>query len=250
MNKIFVFDLDGTLAKSKSSIDEQMTMLLIDILWRHKVCVISGGKWGQFQEQLIKPLRPLCAHLDRLHLFPTCGTSYYKAAEPKGGKAIFKKIYQHDLHDVEVIKVMDAFKATFRETGYIEFNTVGKIIENRGSQVTFSALGQEAPLKLKKAWDPDRKRRKAMLAVLQPLLPEFDVRLGGTTSVDVTRKGMDKGFGISMIEKHLSCDRSELIFFGDALEPGGNDHAVYKAGVLCVPVDDPLDCIWKVKLHL
>jgi hypothetical protein len=67
----------------------------------------------------------------------------------------------------------------------------GEPIEDRGSQITFSALGQQAPLEEKKRWDPDFTKRKKIKAVLENLIPEFSVHLGGTTSVDVTKPGID-----------------------------------------------------------
>jgi len=242
---ILAFDLDGTLAQSKSPIDEQMKSLLVKLLFSNRVCVISGGKIEQFKEQLIGPLIPTCDGFERLHLFPTSGTSYYTVGE----NGDLKNVYKNDLEDDEVSVIFRVFNEAFVQTGYYEPTTFGDVLEERGSQVTFSALGQEAPYELKKGWDPTRSRRHEILDIMRPLLPDFDVRLGGTTSIDVTRRGMDKGFAVEMIEKYLHCKREDILFFGDALEPGGNDHAVYKAGVPCVPVADHIDCVWKVKLH-
>jgi phosphomannomutase len=56
MKKLIVFDLDGTLAKSKSSLDAEMSTLLSALLGVVKVAVISGGNWTQFQKQLLSLL--------------------------------------------------------------------------------------------------------------------------------------------------------------------------------------------------
>ena len=45
MKRLIVFDLDGTLAESKSSLDSEMTELLHKLLDIVKVAVISGGDW-------------------------------------------------------------------------------------------------------------------------------------------------------------------------------------------------------------
>ena len=115
----------------------------------------------------------------------------------------------------------------------------GELIEDRGSQITFSALGQEAPLEEKKKWDPDYSKRKQIKALLDKSIPEFSVRLGGTTSVDVTKQGIDKAYGIKKLRDILGVAISEMIFVGDALFPGGNDYPAIEAGVVSIQVRDP-----------
>jgi phosphomannomutase len=115
----------------------------------------------------------------------------------------------------------------------------GEVIEDRGSQITFSALGQQAPLEEKKEWDPDFTKRKKIKALLDKLIPEFCVRLGGTTSIDVTKPGIDKAYGIRKLRDTLGIAIREMIFVGDALFPGGNDYPAEEAGVVSIRVRDP-----------
>ncbi len=115
----------------------------------------------------------------------------------------------------------------------------GDVIEDRGSQITFSALGQKAPIEEKKKWDPDFSKRRKMQAILGQLIPEFSVRLGGTTSVDVTKPGIDKAYGIRKLRDILGLPIAEMIFVGDALFPGGNDYPAKEAGALSIRVRDP-----------
>ena len=117
--------------------------------------------------------------------------------------------------------------------------TWGEVIEDRGSQITFSALGQNAPLEKKKTWDPDFVKRKKIKAILDRLIPEFSIRMGGTTSLDVTKPGIDKAYGINKLKDILGIELSEMIFIGDALFPGGNDYPVKQAGVVSISVRDP-----------
>ena len=73
--RLVAFDLDDTLAASKSPLDPRMATLIVDLLGAVEVCVISGGNFAQFELQLVDNL-PL-DHPDalaRLHLMPTCGT--------------------------------------------------------------------------------------------------------------------------------------------------------------------------------
>lgn len=82
MKRLIVFDLDGTLAESKSSLDKEMTALLHNLLGINKVTVNSGGDWPQFEKQLLSNL-PHDAGLENLLMLPTCGTKFYKFTEPQ-----------------------------------------------------------------------------------------------------------------------------------------------------------------------
>ena len=110
-----------------------------------------------------------------------------------------------------------------------------------GSQVTLSVLGQEAPLSEKERWDPDFTKRSAILAMLEPLLPKFSVRMGGTTSIDVTKAGIDKAYGIAKLHEQLDIPLKEMLFVGDAIFVGGNDFPVQEAGVDSLLVRDPTE---------
>ena len=93
-------------------------------------------------------------------------------------------------------KIVGALEEAVRATGLQEKKIWGELIEDRESQITYSALGQQAPLKEKKKWDPDFAKRKKIKAILDWSLPDFSVRLGGSTSIDVTLPGIDKAYGI------------------------------------------------------
>lgn len=54
MKKLIVFDLDGTLAESKSPLDAEMAKLLGALLGVVKVAVISGGNWPQFENNCLQ----------------------------------------------------------------------------------------------------------------------------------------------------------------------------------------------------
>ena len=83
-----------------------------------------------------------------------------------------------------------------KQSGFKVEQVWGEVIEDRGSQITFSALGQQAPLEQKDKWDPDFTKRKKIKAILDTLIPEFSVRMGGATSIDITKPGIDKAYGI------------------------------------------------------
>jgi hypothetical protein len=113
------------------------------------------------------------------------------------------------------------------------------VIEDRGSQITFSGLGQQAPIDEKDKWDPDFSKRKKIKAILDPLIPAFSVQMGGATSIDITRPGIDKAYGIRKLRDILNISLKEMIYVGDALFPGGNDYPAEEAGVVSIPVKNP-----------
>ena len=232
MKKLIVFDLDGTMAESKSSLDDEMSALLRDLLRITRVAIISGGNWPQFEKQLISNL-PRDANLKNLSLLPTCGTKFYKY------DSIWEKLYSEDFTDKEKEKVISSLRKAIGSSNSYNEPVWGEQIEDRGSQITFSALGQLAPLEEKKKWDPDFAKRKQMKAFLDHLIPEFSVRLGGSTSIDVTKLGIDKAYGIRKLRDILGVSINEMIFIGDALFPGGNDYPVKETGVASIQIKDP-----------
>jgi phosphomannomutase len=232
MKKLFVFDLDGTLAESKSSLGLEMAGLLHQLLGVMKVAVISGGAWPQFQTQLLANL-PIDERLKDLSLLPTCGTQFYEYV------GTWSKIYSEDLSIEEKEKIITSLTKALDDSGIKVTKIWGEAIEDRGSQITMSVLGQEAPLSEKERWDPDFAKRKKITSILEPLLPEFAVHMGGTTSIDVTKPGIDKAYGIRKLRDELNISISDMLFAGDAIFPGGNDYPAQEAGVDSILVRDP-----------
>jgi HAD superfamily hydrolase (TIGR01484 family) len=232
MKELFVFDLDGTLAASKAPIDAEMGALLSSLIVLAKVAVISGGAWQQFEEQLLAHLAPGDS-LENLSLLPTCGAQFFQY------QAGWRRLYAEDFTAVEKVKITDSLQRAAASAESDVGKVWGERIEDRGSQITYSALGQQAPLEEKLKWDPDFAKRKKIKAILDPLLPEFSVRLGGATSIDVTKHGIDKGYGVRKLRDVLHVSIEQMVFVGDALFPGGNDYPAKEAGVLSIGVQDP-----------
>jgi phosphomannomutase len=225
--RLIAFDLDDTLAPSKSPLDPRMATLLAELLERVQVCVISGGQFGQFKAQVIDMLPELSADtLTRLHLMPTCGTQYYRH---ENGEWV--QVYAQDLTDDEKTRALDAVETTAKKLGYWESETWGPILEDRGSQITFSALGQAAPVASKVQWDPTGEKKNALRTAVQALLPDLEVRSGGSTSVDITRQGIDKAYGMTKLAELTGVSFAETLFIGDRLDPEGNDYPVKALGV-------------------
>lgn len=233
MKRLVIFDLDGTLAESKARIDEEMAALLTQLLTVTRAAIISGGDWPQFDKQVIGHL-PQGTDFSRLSILPTCGTKFY-AYDEEG----WKKIYSENFSAEEKQKIIHSIEQAQAQSGFKVSKTWGDKIEDRDSQVTFSALGQHAPLDAKKAWDPDRKKREKLQHLIKNAIPEFAVNIGGSTSIDITREGIDKAYGIRKLRDRLKISVSEMLFIGDALFEAGNDYPARASGVECIQVRDP-----------
>ncbi len=240
---LIVFDLDGTLTKTKSNLERDMSETLGELLKHKRVAVIGGGKYPQFKKQFLEYLACPKPILQNLSLFPTTATSFYLY---KNG---WKQIYFLEFSKSQRRKIKQAFREVLREVNYFPKKVYGKLIEDRGTQITFSALGQDVVamlgvrgVRMKEEWTRKNEPLKHKIAALvQKRLPNFAVHAAGFTSIDVTRQGIDKAYGIYQIKKHLKVPIKDMLFIGDALFPGGNDYAARSTGVDCISVRGPKD---------
>ncbi|QJU57893.1 HAD-IIB family hydrolase [Sphingomonas sp. AP4-R1] len=237
MKTMIAFDLDGTLAASKQPLQDDMAATLKALLDVASVAVISGGDWPQFDKQVASRL-PEGTKLERLFLMPTTGSKLYRHRDGQWTR-IYAEDFSRDEHD----HILQALQKAVKACGYDQEKTWGQQIEDRGSQITFSALGQEAPLDAKEKWDPDQKKRGAMQAIIEKELPGLSVKVGGSTSIDITREGVDKAWAIGKLCEHSGVARDEILFMGDAIFPGGNDDPVRAAGIDSIKVRDPAETI-------
>lgn len=231
--RLVAFDLDDTLAPSKSPVDPRMVDQLLALLARVPVCIISGGQIAQFRMQVLDRLGDVDpALLARLHLMPTCGTQYWRHHD-----GAWHQEYAENLTDDEKRRALAAVEGEAQRLGLWESATWGPILEDRDSQITFSALGQAAPVTAKTAWDPTGERKSALRDAVAALLPDLEVRSGGSTSVDITRKGIDKAYGMARLAELTGISLDDMLFVGDRLDEGGNDRPVLDMGVTCHAVE-------------
>ena len=229
MKELVAFDLDGTLAESKQPLQEPMGEALANLLDVAHVAVISGGDWPQFEKQVASRL-PERADRTKLWLMPTTGTKLYRFDGE--WRAVYAELFEDD----EKQKILKAFDESLEATGFVPEKTWGERIEDRGSQITFSALGQEAPIDAKHSWDPDFAKRKVIQADLQKRLPGLSLNMGGATSIDITREGVDKAYGLKKLNEASGIALDKMMFIGDAIFPGGNDYPAEQLGLDVVKV--------------
>ncbi len=119
-------------------------------------------------------------------------------------------------------------------------------IEDRGAQITFSPVGNTAPVELKMVYDPDKKKRFAMLEKFKFESETMMAVIGGSTSLDYIPKERHKGTNVAKFIELMNWNKDDCVYFGDGLFPGGNDEFVI--GVIdTVSVDDHEDCLVKLR---
>ncbi len=248
--KILAFDIDQTLNVAKTPIPTSMAELLRDCLDYFEICPISGQKFEQFLVQIVERLQSVGVsdeQLTHLHLFAAQGTQYYNYNPTQHD---WTQVYNYPLQPEDVVKITTVLEEAARELGYWEVDQLqpgDEIIENRLSQVTFSALGQKASTEVKYAWDPDMKKRAAIVAKCREKLPDFLYEIGGTTSINVAAPGMNKEFGMNHLLEELKVQKSEVLYFGDMTQPGGNDYPIVQLGVDAITVRSHEDTEYALK---
>lgn len=242
--KLVAFDLDGTLAESKQRMSPEMGELLARLLQKMPVAVMSGAAYYLFENQFL-PALPENARLDRLCLFPTNAAQCYVYLA-----GVWKQKYNYNFTNDEKQKILAALDEALTEVGLHgpPPQVSGERIEDRGTQISFSPLGQQASLDAKEQWKrTNNELRKQLHRILTERLPDFSVLMGGLTTIDITRKGMTKAYGIKKLVELSGISVSEMLYVGDALEEGGNDAVVKESGVRTAQVFGPKETATLIK---
>jgi HAD superfamily hydrolase (TIGR01484 family) len=232
MYKVVAFDLDGTLTESKQQIDDRTARFLAKLALEYEVAIITGGTMKQIETQVLQNLPDGIEN--KLHLMSCSGAIYEKFGVLQ---------YKYDIPKIQREVIASIVKVTAESLGLWETNTLGDVIEDREAQITFSALGQKAKLEDKKVWDETGSKRKSMVEALKKSLPDFSIRSGGLSSVDISQEGIDKEFALKQLMKINNLDASEILYIGDKFRPGENDYPALVAGVTCLRVIRPEDTI-------
>lgn len=248
MKKVLSFDVDQTINVAKTPITDEIAALLVKCLDHFEICPISGQKFDQFMIQIVNRLpSPTPEQLSHLHLFVAQGTQYYKFDQAKND---WIQVYSYPLTDEQITKISKTIKQAASELGYWEEDKLApddEIIENRLSQVTFSALGQHASTEAKYAWDADHTKRDKIAARCKELAPEFEYEVAGTTSINAVTPGMNKSFGMARLLEQLKVEKTDVLYFGDMTQPGGNDYPVVEMGFDTITVRNHEDTAFALR---
>lgn len=240
--RIVLFDLDDTLTISKQHVTTEMAEVFSQLLDHVPVAIVSGALFEQQYKQLISSL-PATTKFENLYSFPQNAAA---CVTYKDGQ--WNEVYSFKFTDDEVREITEALLIAIDETHIVDNEpSYGERIENRGAQVTFSALGQEAPIEAKKVFDPDQAKRRAVRDILLNKIPSYQIGIGGGTSIDITKKGIDKTYAISWLSKELSIPVKDMLYIGDSLGVGGNDAVVIPTGIPVHATKNPEETILIIK---
>jgi phosphomannomutase len=224
--KHLFFDLDDTVTLSRSRIDDDMYELLKTL--PHDIVIISGAQSSQIRSQI----HDLPAYV--------LGQNGNEAFDLNNHSLWFEKITPE--HEVLIKDHINAVKA---HTDH-EVSNEHDLIEHRGAQISYSLIGHNQDVSLKKQFDPDRAKRASLLAKVPFDNDHIEVKIGGSTCFDYFLKGKHKGHNVTKLIEHQGWDKNACVYFGDALTPGGNDEVVI--GVIdTVPVTDHRDTYKKLR---
>ncbi len=225
-HKHLFFDMDQTIAPARQKMLPEMYEFLSSL--SEDIIVVSGSSIEQMPHQL--------GDLRSYRL----GQNGNHAVAPDGTELWYTPLDEHHRTEIldhinEVIEILEH-----------ELNHDWAPIEDRGAQITFSPIGNTAPVDIKKAYDPDRSKRLSLLEKIPFASEDLIVKIGGSTSLDYLHKDRHKGTNVARLIEFMNWNKDECIYFGDGLYPGGNDEAVI--GVIeTVLVNDHEDCYRKLK---
>ncbi len=227
---ILIADVDDTICDSTKPISDSMVKIIESLsAASNPIVFISGSTVYQIYEQL-KPLK--CAY----YLLGTSGTRC-RYVDSNGFKDIYANVMSVE-HRKLIIAAFEKIMLTH------SIPAVKDQIQDRESQVTLSILGRNADSELKKAYDPTGAKRIVMTNELRSIIGNsFNVVVGGSTSIDVTPAGIDKGWGVDNFLKFKNWKPSDCMFFGDKLMEGGNDWPVKRIISKCIEVKEPANTL-------
>lgn len=243
MIRAYAFDIDGTLTQSKARLTHEVALRIQALVHTHPVALITGGNSQQIFDSIVEVLVTLPVNLFHLHLYPLSGAECFRYERGPYGVAGWRCVQREEIPPQERQRIMRTIRETARSLGLWIDATWGDPIEDRLCQVTYSAWGQDAPLEMKRIWDVDGQKKQRLREALALRLPDYSIRVGGLTSVDVNLSHVNKGKAVQSFAQVIGIQSNQVMFIGDQLKHGGNDYPVLATGACCIPVQSVEDTV-------
>ncbi len=222
--RAILFDLDDTLAESFQAPKPEMVERLSRLLEKFPIGIITAAGWPRIEEQFLTPLS-VSSHIENFYVFPNSSSQCHVWEN-----GAWKMEYNLLLTDDERARITSALTEASHEADIIDPRFESRILD-RGTQIAYAAIGLDASLEEKKAWDPDQSKRKKLKALIESKVPDVEVLIGGMTTIDITKKGINKSYGVKWFSERLNVPTSEILYVGDAFYEGGNDRVVIPTGI-------------------
>jgi len=209
MDKMFIFDVDGTLTPSRLRMTEEFAKFFDKWSEKNKYYLVTGSDLDKTKEQL-----PI-AYIDRAEaIFTCCGNQMWRDDE--------------SIYDNKFKPPQDLLDYLGEQLRIIDYPVkAGNHIEDRGSLLNFSIVGRDcSQVQRNDYYEYDRQmdERKGIANYIKETWNDLDAVIGGQISIDIYPKGMDK----SQILEHIRDKNNEYIFIGDGTGKGGNDYPLAK----------------------
>lgn len=236
--RIAIFDLDNTLAESFSPPRPEMIAHLERLLDLIPLSIMSAASLERMQRDIVSHLSP-AADKGRLHLFTANAAQYYAWREES-----WREEYGFKFTDAERREIVEALKESVAETGIgADMLPMGDQLVDYQGYIAFTPPGRAVSREAKAAWDPDASKRNTLRASLSKRLPQFNVYIGGQTTIDITKKEINKAYGVRQLSERLKIPVSDMLYVGDALYEGGNDAVVIETGIPTRSVGGPSETL-------
>lgn len=223
-----LFDIDDTLAESFQPPSASMLEKLTRLLEKIPVAIISASGYPRLQRDFLPTLEK-SPSVKNLYLLPNSSAQAYTWQDG------WNEEYSLLLSPEEKQRIHDAIEKS------VENPDPRALILDREVQIAYAAIGLESSLEEKKSWDPDQSKRNILKKKLDVLLPEFEVLIGGMTTIDITKGQINKAYGVRWLSQKLRIPPEDMLFVGDALYEGGNDAVVIPTGIQTNAVKNPAE---------
>lgn len=227
------FDLDDTLAESFRIPSPEILAGLSKLLDLMPIAIITGTGFQRMEGRFL-PVLAAHPRSDRLYIFPTSSAQAYVRVNGE-----WKKLYDLALTESERARIKEVIIGIVNASELRDTVHYGDQMVDRGAQVAYTHIGIDASTEAKASWDTDGSKRRLLWETLKQSLPEFEVLMGGVTTIDITRKDVNKSYGVKWLSERLSIPPAEMLYVGDALYPGGNDAVVIPTGIEARSVTGP-----------
>ena len=217
MNKVFIFDVDGTLTPSRLQMTEKFKKFFKEWTTKNRFYLVTGSDLPKLQEQVPEDILELANGI-----FTCCGNQFWKEGNTKQWPTDWKLVYENKF---ELPNHLEMFlNIVLKQSPYP--HRYGNHIENRGSMVNFSIVGRDCTQEQREdffKWDNENNERQRIANIIKNKAKGIDAVIGGQISIDIYPEGKDKSQIFEHIQK-LETNVKEFIFVGDRTEEGGNDY--------------------------
>ncbi len=235
--KVTFFDLDDTLAESFKPPSRAMLERFDTLLGKMPLAILTAAGFPRINQDFLVPLANT-NKLTQLYIFPDSSARCYLYVN-----GVWEPEYSLMLSDEDRVKIKAAIQKVAMEQHFDGILAYKPQIIDREAQIAYAFLGLDAPDDLKRTWDPTFEKRAAMQQALLKIIPEYDILIGGRSTIDITTKGVNKSYGVNWLSHRLHTPPQDMLFVGDALYEGGNDFVVIPTGIKTRPVTGPSETL-------